>query len=204
VRTLVIESSTDACSAALFDGTDLIDGQYELLGRGHAERLVPMISELPGKGKAHRIAASLGPGSFTGTRIGIAVAQALAFAWGARCVGYPTLALVAAMARSSVGDQPVAVAMTGGHGEWFVEGFAPGGASAWPLASLGPQQAANRATETIVAGTQATQLVLLRESGKALDLLPDARSFSLLPEAALTSELSPIYGRAPDARRPAS
>ncbi|HBK15316.1 MAG TPA: tRNA (adenosine(37)-N6)-threonylcarbamoyltransferase complex dimerization subunit type 1 TsaB, partial [Erythrobacter sp.] len=55
----------------------------------------------------------------TGVRIGLAVARALGIAWHAQVRGYPTLALVAAIARGEAGG-PVTVCMTGGHGEWFV------------------------------------------------------------------------------------
>ena len=83
MRSLAIETATEACSVALFDGDKVVDGRHEVLGRGHAERLVPMIAELPDKGRAQRILVSLGPGSFTGVRIGLAVARALGIAWGA-------------------------------------------------------------------------------------------------------------------------
>ena len=66
MRTLAIDCATEACSAALFEGGSLVAGTFEVIGRGHAERLVPMIAELPGKGRAERIVVSLGPGSFTG------------------------------------------------------------------------------------------------------------------------------------------
>ena len=52
MRILAIETATEACSIALFDQGQLIDARHEVLGRGHAERLVPMIAELPEKGHA--------------------------------------------------------------------------------------------------------------------------------------------------------
>jgi tRNA threonylcarbamoyladenosine biosynthesis protein TsaB len=201
VRTLAIDCATEACSAALFDDGVLLDGRYEILGRGHAERLVPMIAELPGKGRAERIVVSLGPGSFTGVRIGLAAARALGLAWQAEVLGYPTLALVAAMARE---EHPgtVTVCMSGGHGEWFVQAFGADGVAEGALASLPPAHAAEATTHDLVAGSQAEALVARRGSGRALALLPDAREFTLLQPALLDSDLTPIYGRAPDARLP--
>jgi tRNA threonylcarbamoyladenosine biosynthesis protein TsaB len=199
----VIDSATDACSVALFAHGELVAGDFRVLGRGHAEALVPMIAGLPGKGRASRIAVALGPGSFTGVRVGLAAARALALAWGADLVGYPTMALVAAMARAAEGDVPVGVAMTGGHGEWFVEGFAADGAPARPLASRRPADAAIDTIEPLVAGNQAEALVAARGHGRALALWPDARAFALLAPAFVLAETQPLYGRAPDAKLPA-
>jgi tRNA threonylcarbamoyladenosine biosynthesis protein TsaB len=201
VRTLVIESATEACSVALFEGDQLLAGAFEVIGRGHAERLVPMIAELPGKGRAQRIAVSLGPGSFTGVRIGLATARALGLAWQAEVVGYPTLALVAAIAQAAR-DEPVTVCMTGGHGEWFVQDFAAGVAPGMDAASLSPSQAAAREGQWLVAGSQAQALVDTRGTGEAATLLPDARQWDLLPDTLLTSSPVPLYGRPPDARLP--
>jgi tRNA threonylcarbamoyl adenosine modification protein YeaZ len=200
--TLAIDSATEACSVALLDGGRLVAGEFRMLGRGHAEQLVPMIAALPDKGRAGRIAVALGPGSFTGVRVGLAAARALAFAWGAELVGYPTLDLVAAMARDAHRGQPVAVAMTGGHGEWFVQRFAADGAPLGPLVSLTPAEAVAACPEAVVAGSQAEALVTARGRGQALALWPDARALALLPEAAFTAEVHPVYGRAPDARLP--
>jgi tRNA threonylcarbamoyladenosine biosynthesis protein TsaB len=201
MRTLVIESATEACSVALFEGDRLVAGEHRIIGRGHAEQLVPMIAALPGRGEAARIVVSLGPGSFTGTRIGLAAARALALAWGAECLGYPTLALVAAIAREQ-GSGPVTVCMTGGHGEWFVQDFGSDGLPESALASLSPEAAGHRANHDRIAGTQAEALIVRQGSGTATALWPDASFFPLLPSALFTADLAPIYGRAPDARLP--
>ncbi len=203
MRTLVIDCATEACSVALFDNDELMGSDYAVLGRGHAEALVPMIGRLPGRGQSDRIAVSLGPGSFTGVRVGVAAARALAFAWGAKLQGYTTLALVAAMARGIKGAVPLCVAMSGGHGEWFIQPFTTGGRSAEPLASLAPEAAAERG-EQLIAGSVAERLVSLRGFGEGLFVLPDARSFGLLDETWLMDEVRPLYGRAPDAKLPVS
>ena len=201
MRVLAIDCATEACSAALFEDGALLDGRYEILGRGHAERLVPMIAELPGKGRAERIVVSLGPGSFTGVRIGLAAARALGLAWRTEVLGYPTLALVAAMARERQ-PEPVTVCMSGGHGEWFIQDFGTDGEPEGQLVSLPPPQATEAARHAVVAGSQAEALVTARGSGLALKILPDACKFALLPQGCLDSDLSPIYGRPPDARLP--
>ena len=202
--TLAIDSATEACSVALLDDGVLVAGEFRMLGRGHAEQLVPMIAALPGKGRAARIAVSIGPGSFTGVRVGLAAAKALALAWNAQLVGYPTLALIAAMALEGRDAAAVTVAMTGGHGEWFVQGFDRAGASLDGLASLRPDEAVTASGEPLVAGSQAEALVAARGHGEALALWPDARALGLLSPAHFVADPHPLYGRAPDARLPSA
>lgn len=202
-RTLVIDSATAACSVALFDGAECLAAEHRVLGRGHAEQLVPMIAALPGRGRAGRIAVSLGPGSFTGTRIGIAAARALGIAWGSEIVGFPTSSLLVATLRRGGHAGPVGVAMTGGHGEWFVQPFDAEGRPSAPLRSLAPEQAAEQPLPHLVGGTEAEALVRLRGRGEAVPCHPDAAAFPVLPAGTLGGDLRPIYGRAPDARLPA-
>lgn len=202
MRSLAIDCATEACSVALFDGAGLLAGEFRVLGRGHAELLVPMIAALPGKGRADRIVVALGPGSFTGLRVGLAAARALGLAWNVPVLGYPTLALLAAMARAERGAQDVCVATTAGHGEWFVSNFDAQGNELTPPVSLKPEVAAHAARATLVAGSQAEALVARRSFGETLALMPDARALMALPAQFWREDLSPIYGRAPDARLP--
>lgn len=204
MRILAIETATEACSVALFDGTECLANDHRVMGRGHAEQLVPMIAALPGKGRAERIIVSLGPGSFTGVRIGIATARALGVAWNVPVLGYPTLALVAAMARENA-EQPITVCMNGGHGEWFVQNFDAGLCAEGPVQSLRPEQAQHACKHHVIAGNRAVELAGLfpDSSRQAINLLPDATASQQLPSACLSPDLSPIYGRGPDAKIPA-
>ena len=203
MRTLVIECATEACSVALLNGVEVVAATHRVLGRGHAEQLVPMISDLPGRGCADRILVSLGPGSFTGVRIGIATAKALGFAWQAPVLGYPTLDLVAAIAMSEEGWPAVTVCMAGGHGEWFVQDFRHPALALGSWRSLTPDEAAARDPGFPLAGTQAAGLsALLAGRPVAAASLPDAAQIGLLPPAVFTTNVAPIYGRGPDARLP--
>jgi tRNA threonylcarbamoyladenosine biosynthesis protein TsaB len=202
MRTLAIDCATEACSVALFDDSQLIGGGYQILGRGHAELLLPMIASLPDRGKAGRVVVALGPGSFTGVRVGIAAARALAFAWGSEIYGYSTLTLIAAMARTQCAALPLAVVTTGGHGEWFVGRFDLAGLPTGPFVSMQPEAAAALLNEDHIAGNQGEGLIARRGYGQALPILPDARCITLMEDSAFTSEISPQYGRPPDARLP--
>jgi tRNA threonylcarbamoyl adenosine modification protein YeaZ len=201
MRVLAIETASEACSIALIEGGSIIARDHRVLGRGHAEALVPMIAGLPGKGRADRILVSRGPGSFTGVRIGLATARALGFAWGAEVLGYPTLALIAAQAQAAHPAQAVTVCTNGGHGEWFIADFGADGLPQGDAASLTPAAAQTRACHTLIAGNRAEPFIAARAAERltALSLLPDAAAIGWLADVVLTSALAPIYGRGPDA-----
>lgn len=211
MRRLTIECSSEACSVALFDDAHCIAGEYVELGRGHAEHLIPMIADLPAKGRADEIWVSRGPGSFTGIRIGIAAARALALAWDAPCYGYSALALIAAQARQNHASG-VTVCINGGHGEYYVQNFGADGIPTEEPRSLSPDLAIAACKYTVIAGNKAEELVqtVKRKNGDdanilgytILPLLPDARHSNLLHNKHLSQDVTPLYIRAPDAKAP--
>ena len=196
---LAIDTSTAACSAALFDSAGAcIARRDEMIGRGHSERLVPMLDELLGGKRADSILVGVGPGSFTGIRVGLAAAQGLSIAWGCELNGLSSLALLAAGAQS---DADIAAAVNGGHGELFVQQFAAGTLEPTSeLFNLSPAEAARKIDADLVAGPGAQALVEERGEGRAVDGWPSARNALRLPKQLRSLPPRPIYARDPDAR----
>jgi tRNA threonylcarbamoyladenosine biosynthesis protein TsaB len=196
---LALDSSTAACTAALFDTSGAcIAARDDLIGRGHSERLVPMLDELLEGRRAQAILVGVGPGSFTGIRVGIAAAHGLAIAWDCELHGMSSLALLAA-GRQSARD--IGTAVNGGHGELFAQQFE--GESLQPtteLINLAPGEAAARISAELVVGPGAEVLVEARGYGAAEPGWPSARHALRLPPALRTLAPKPIYARAPDAR----
>jgi tRNA threonylcarbamoyladenosine biosynthesis protein TsaB len=196
---LAFDTSSEACTAALFeaDGT-LAARADERIGRGHSERLVPMLGELIGDNRPSRILVGVGPGSFTGIRVAVAAAHGLAIGWGCALSGFSSLALVAASLDED--GEPVAVATLGGHGQVFVQQYDAALEPVAPVRSLTPEDAAGAIDAHRVAGSGASLLVEARGSGMAIDALPAAANVLRLPEALRSLPPRPVYVRAPDAK----
>ncbi|WP_199792301.1 tRNA (adenosine(37)-N6)-threonylcarbamoyltransferase complex dimerization subunit type 1 TsaB [Allosphingosinicella vermicomposti] len=197
---LVIDSATEACSVALLDEDRIVAERHEIVGRGHAERLIPMIAELTGGMKPDAIFVDCGPGSFTGIRVGLAAAQGLAIGWSVPVHGYSSLALIAAGNFAQGEADQLTVALHGGHGQLFVETYAREPFRVLePLQSLFPAEAA-AAPAHLVAGSGAETLVAARGHGEAVTAYPRAADARLLPTALRVLPPRPLYGRAPDAK----
>ncbi len=191
-RLLVIDTTSRFLSLALFDGGALIAHDHRDIGRGHAEALLPAVAALPDGGIAQEIWVGCGPGSFTGLRIGIAAARALAFAWGASLRGFDSLALVAAAAREAHGIDNFSIVCDAGHGEWLVAN-APHDAQ-----SLAPPDAV-KVCQFLVAGERAADLIAQRGSGHGFAASADSRAAMGIENAAFIDPPRSIYARAPDA-----
>lgn len=113
---LALETATDVCSAALMrDGT--LTAQASLhRPRVHAEQLAPLVRDLLARAEIDRqaldaVAVSMGPGSYTGLRIGVSTAKGLALAVDAALIGVPTLEALAASAHPYAQPGDVACAL---------------------------------------------------------------------------------------------
>lgn len=194
----MIETATAACSVALLSDNEVLDARHRELARGHAEFLLPMIAELANGGRADRILVDCGPGSFTGIRVGVAAARALAFAWDISVTGYASLALLAASA--STDDASVTLAVEGGHRQIYLGRYALS-----PLAELAAPRslafdvAVAAAIDSHVVGSAADRVVAARGWGRAQVGQIDARNVRLLPSALTALAPSPFYGREADA-----
>lgn len=202
MTTLVIETATAACSVALLRGREVVAARHEAVGRGHAERLVPMIGELPGQGRADRILVDVGPGSFTGVRVGLAAARGLAIGWKCELAGYSSLALLAASGFAASPELPgLAAVLEGGHGEVFMQAFASSPLREdGPFGSLAPADALAALGGRPAIGSGVRFLAPLTEGLDLREALPNAADALLLPSEFTALAARPIYGRAPDAK----
>lgn len=100
LKLLAIDTTTEACSAAVMSG-GVVHSQWELTPRRHGERILSLIEHVLAEGglapaQLDAVVTTQGPGAFTGVRVGISVAQALAFGLDLPVVPVSSLAALAA------------------------------------------------------------------------------------------------------------
>ena len=209
---LGLDTSLQACSAALYDSAaDRVIGRAcEAMETGQAERLPRMVQELLDAASLNirdieRFAATCGPGTFTGIRIGLAFVRGLSLATGRPALGVPTLEAIARSVGDNPGNRPVAVAVDARRGEVYFQLF--GGRSEVPqLLPVAAAAALCRGQGVLIAGTGAG-LLLPDLSDAVRSHCPD------LPDPITVARLAarrdpglsppdPLYLRVPDARLP--
>ncbi|MDE2017453.1 MAG: tRNA (adenosine(37)-N6)-threonylcarbamoyltransferase complex dimerization subunit type 1 TsaB [Hyphomicrobiales bacterium] len=135
MRILAIDTSVGAASAGVFDVEgDCVEVARERrdMARGHAEALLPMVERVMaaapgGFAGVDRIAVTVGPGSFTGIRVGIAAARAFGLACEAPVIGVSTLVALAAPLLAVEAPGLAVAAIDARHGNFYVHGFSPVG-----------------------------------------------------------------------------
>ncbi len=139
MRVLAIDTALGACAAAIYDSEHGIVMAQESreMARGHAEALMPLIARVMDEAmfefaELDRIAVTVGPGSFTGLRVGLSAARGIALAAGRPAVGVSTLAAYAAPAISADSAQTVVAAIDARHAQVFIQVFGPGGRTLAP------------------------------------------------------------------------
>jgi len=188
---------------------------YEERTTGHAERLFPMIAEvMDSAGLAFasidRIAVTLGPGSFTGVRVGVAAARAFALSTGKPTVGVTSLAVMAQRADQLLGreraDRPLAVAVDARRDMVYFQLFPDLAVRTDEALLATPEQAASAIGQipVLVVGSGAAAVAAAAGDKAQLrlpDLQPDAGSLAIMaPDFAPLDRLTPIYLRKPDAK----
>ena len=222
MNVLAFDTCFAACSAAILcrDGSaDHLSWRYEEMTTGHAERLMPMIDEvLRESGQSldalDAIAVSEGPGTFTGTRVGVAAARGLALATGLPIRATTSLHVMAHRALAELGSAAtariLAVCVDARAGQVFVQMFeTERGDVITEAAIMKPDSALATFPDTpllcVGSGGAAVAGEALRAGlsaeAKLPALQPDARVLARLAEKLpVRKPLVPLYLRPPDAK----
>jgi tRNA threonylcarbamoyladenosine biosynthesis protein TsaB len=217
---LALDSSGSSCSVALVDGGGaVLAHRFRSMARGQAEVLMPMLRDAMaeaavGFAALDLLAVTVGPGSFTGIRVGLAAARGLALATGLPAVGVTAFAAVADAVE--FGAAAVVVAIDSRRAELFVQVFTGGGIAPAPPLAVAPADLARLLPpgRLVLAGDGAARAAAaLIAAGR--DVLvsgitsPDARHVArvVLRQASddiAPASLQPLYLRAPDVTLPTS
>lgn len=220
---LAFDTCLGACSVAIGldagQALEKVETLYEEMATGQAERLMPMIDEAMrtagiGFAELSRIAVTTGPGTFTGTRIGVAAARALALVTGASLVGISTLTLMAEAALQAVGsarhERPIVVTVDAHRGQVYTQRVDPAaaGAAQPQLLTIAQAAAFSADRETLFVGSGAAAVACAAaDLGYIAEcalpqLQPNAAYLLLLAQSASAHEgpLRPLYLRPADAK----
>lgn len=222
-RLLALDAAGRACSAALWCDGGIKARRLERMGRGQSERLIPMVQEVMAEGgldfaALDAIAVTVGPGGFTGVRIGLAAARGLAMAWALPLIGVTCFEAVAAgVDPDEQAERLLVVVLDAKRRDLYVQGFRPGGGTVGAPAALAPEaiDGAVPAGPLLLAGDGVAQSHdALAKAGRDVKLsrapaLVDAATVAALAVSrGLPSsprlQLRPLYLRPPDVTPPRS
>jgi tRNA threonylcarbamoyl adenosine modification protein YeaZ len=213
---LAIDTAASLCAASIHDSEAGAELGREVLdiGKGHAERLIGVIERaLDQAGLAYadlgRIGVSIGPGSFTGVRVGVANARGHALALGIPPVGVNTLVALAAEAHAGFPGRPILAAIDGRRGDLYCAVYAPDGAVLSEPAAISVADAVllARRHDAALAGNGADAILAAIGTPPPLDTglraaTADIRFYARLAAGrkATVEKPKPLYLRGADAR----
>jgi|UniRef100_A0A7C1SKG3 tRNA threonylcarbamoyl adenosine modification protein YeaZ len=202
---LAIDTAGVDCAAAVFDSkADKLLGRVsEAIGRGHAERLMAMIDEALADaglalGDIERIGVTIGPGSFTGIRVGVASARGLALALGVDCVGVSTLEVLAQTVSTT--DGSILAAINAHRDQVYAQSFVDGVPQDEPLLLELDDYLARAAASGVVLVGSASALVVDRNAETGPDHYPIEIVARISAVAKAQGKPKPLYLRGPDAK----
>ncbi len=208
---LALDTALEACSVAVLAGDEVRSAMSESMARGHQERLAPMVAQAMAEAALpfstlERVAVTVGPGSFTGLRVGLAFAKAMSLALHIPCTGVGTLEALAASAPEAA-DAPLAVAaLDARRGHVYLQAFAHG-TPLFDACNVSIEEARARIAalgadaSTPMAGSGAA-LLLDHTTEVRTRVEIDATALARLAARRLAPERRPLplYLRAPDAK----
>jgi len=206
---LGLDTCLATCSVAVLEDGAVRAFACESMARGHQERLAPMAREvMADAGVAFadldRIGVTVGPGSFTGLRVGVAFAKGLALALAKPAVGIGTLEAMAAGI-----DGLVFPAIDARRGQLYLQAFEDGAPLITPQALTAADAAALILSHGLgrpftIVGSGGPLLSGVSPFSRILDAEGcDARAVAGLAAASAPGPLKPLYLRAPAAKLPA-
>jgi tRNA threonylcarbamoyladenosine biosynthesis protein TsaB len=197
---LALDTSLDVCTLALIEAGEVVAETQQIIGKGHAEILPLLLETLLHQNahpNIHAIAVCVGPGSFTGLRVGLAAAKALGLAWTVPVHGVSSLAAVAHAAQAKyIG--PTLIVHDAKRGQVYAQQF--DGQALHDVQAMLPQQAADIAAKFAlpIAGSGVAMLHQFAPALIAIDCGAYPQPLSLVSCAHLPAD--PLYVRPPDAQ----
>jgi tRNA threonylcarbamoyladenosine biosynthesis protein TsaB len=197
---LALDTSLDACTLALVEAGQVVAQIQQVIGKGHAEILPLLLDDVLKQNaypKVDAISVCVGPGSFTGLRVGLAAAKALGLTWAVPVHGVSSLEAVAHAARAHQ-HGPMLIVHDAKRGQVYAQSF---GHDAVPgMQAMLPEIAADLATHSAlpIAGSGVAMLQHYAPQLITIDCLPYPEPLSLVACAHLPAD--PLYVRPPDAK----
>jgi len=217
LRILAIDTALGACSACVADaaadsGAQTVAEETIVMARGHAEALLPLVDRVVARAggfkSLRRVAVTVGPGSYTGLRVGIAAARAIGLAARVPVVGVTTLSALLASVATEDDRRLVAAAIDARRGQVYFQAVAPGGRTPVPPGLMSAHEAARligTGPATLIGSGAAAVAAELAGFDVTVQATPPGPDIAWVARLGLVADPRhavprPLYLKAPDAQ----